>query len=428
LSARPRAVVVVTGSELVRGAKEDANGPFLARELTRLGLEPSRVLVVGDDPAELTAALREGLAADLCVISGGLGPTHDDRTIELLAAATARSLTVSPELEREIEGVARRIAARLGRDYADFVPGVRKQAQLPEGGVSLGLAGTAPAVLLAGEGRVAVALPGPPRELQRLWPAALASEPVRAVLARAEAREHRLLRFFGPSESAVARALDEAGGERDGLSVTVCAADLEVQVDVFAEPAASAAAGALTAALRDRFPGELFAEDARPIAALVLDVCRAQGVTLATAESCTGGLVAARLTQVAGASDVFVGAIVAYANQVKAGRLGVPEAVLERHGAVSAEAAAAMASGARAALGSDVAVSVTGIAGPDGGTPEKPVGLVYIGVETPGEAQTEQFHFPGDREDVRARATATALHRLRTVLTRSATLSRESAA
>ncbi|MBA2536314.1 MAG: competence/damage-inducible protein A, partial [Actinobacteria bacterium] len=178
MSARPRAFVLVTGSELVRGGRRDENGPFLARQLTRLGLEPARVVTVGDGADELAAALREGLEADLCVTSGGLGPTHDDRTIELLAQAADRRLAVDSELEREIEAVSRRGAARIGRAYADFSAGVRKQASIPEGGVSLGLAGTAPAVLFEHDGRVAVALPGPPGELQRLWPAALGSDPV----------------------------------------------------------------------------------------------------------------------------------------------------------------------------------------------------------------------------------------------------------
>ncbi|MDQ4019354.1 MAG: molybdopterin-binding protein, partial [Actinomycetota bacterium] len=176
----------------MRGAKRDENGPFLADELTRLGVEPARVLVVGDDPDELAAALAEGLAADLCLVSGGLGPTHDDRTVELLAYAAGRALVSDPALEREIGAVARAVAERLGRPYADFEPGVRKQALLPAGGLSLGLAGTAPAVLLEHERGVAVALPGPPRELQRLWPAALAAEPVQRVLARGVPREHRI--------------------------------------------------------------------------------------------------------------------------------------------------------------------------------------------------------------------------------------------
>jgi nicotinamide-nucleotide amidase len=425
LTARPRAVVVVTGSELVRGGKADANGPYLARELTRLGLEPARLLVVGDRPDELEPALREGLAADLCIVSGGLGPTHDDRTIELLAAATGRALVVDGALEREIEAFARRTAARLGRPYADFAVGVRKQASLPEGGASLGLAGTAPAVVLDHGRGVAVVLPGPPGELRRLWPAALACEPVRRLLSRVRAPEHRVFRLFGPSESAVARALAEAGGEDDTVEVTVCAAALEIQVDMFVADGAGPRADALAAGLRARFPDEIFAEEERSAAEVVLGLCRAHGLTLACAESCTGGLVAGRLTAVPGASDVFLGGLVAYADATKEAALGVGGDVLRSHGAVSAEAARAMATGARERLGADVSVAVTGIAGPGGGTPEKPVGLVFVAAETPDGFSADRFQFPGDREDVRTRATTAALHSVRRLLTRSVTVPRD---
>ena len=413
---RPRAVVVLTGSELVRGDKADANGSFLARELTGLGLEPARMLVVGDDPAELEAALREGLEADLCVLSGGLGPTHDDRTVEMLARVAGRELVVDATLAAEIEGVSRAVAARLARPYADFEPGVRKLASLPEGGRSLGLAGTAPAVVLEHDGRMAVALPGPPNELRRLWPRVLECAALRQLLADVETPTRRVLRFFGPSESAVARVLEETGGEADGLEVTVCAQDLEIRVDLFEQRGAEEAVTRLDAALRERFADDLFAEDERTVGELVLARCRRLGLTLATAESCTGGLVSARLTDVPGSSDVFLGGIVSYSNEAKMRQLGVSPEVLERHGAVSAEAAEAMAEGARTALGADAVVSVTGIAGPDGGTPEKPVGLVFISAVTPDRATTERIVLSGDREAVRGRATALALHTLRRVL------------
>ncbi|MGH3033878.1 MAG: CinA family nicotinamide mononucleotide deamidase-related protein [Gaiellaceae bacterium] len=417
----PRAVVVLTGSELVRGDRVDANGAFLARELTRLGLEPARVLLVGDDPAELEAAVREGLEADVCVLSGGLGPTHDDRTVETLARAAGRALVVDEALEREIEAVSRAVAERLRRPYADFVPGVRKQASLPEGAFALGLAGTAPAVLLERDGHVAVALPGPPNELRRLWPRVAGHEAFRRVVERVRPPRHRVLRFFGPSESAVAQALEETGGEGDGLIVTVCAHDLEIRVDVFAREGAAAEIDAVAARLRGRFRNELFAEDERPVQELVLELCRGRGWTLATAESLTGGLVGARLTDPAGASDVYLGGVVAYSNRAKESRLGVPTELLARHGAVSAEVAEAMAVGARRELEADVAVAVTGIAGPAGGTQEKPVGLVYVSVESPDDASTDRVVLPGDREAVRARATALALHALRRLLARSAT-------
>lgn len=418
----PRAVVVVTGSELVRGDRRDANGPYLARELAGLGLEPARIVLVGDRPDVLAAAFREAVQADLCLVSGGLGPTHDDRTIELLARATGRGLVVDPDLEREIDALGREFAARLGRRYADFQAGVRKQATLPEGGVALGIAGTAPAVLLEHDGRVAVALPGPPGELRRLWPKALAHPALRRIVERVALRAHRTLRFFGPPEAAIAQALAQAGGEREGVEVTVCARGLEIHVDLFAEPGAEERAAALARSLRDAYPDEVFAvDDDRLVEELVLELARARGLTLATAESSTGGLVAARLTDIPGASDVFVGGVVAYSNGLKVRELGVPESVLRTHGAVSAEAAAAMAAGARERLGADAAVAVTGIAGPGGGTAEKPVGLVHISAQSPDGDSSLEIELPGDREAIRERSTALALHTLRRLLSQPAT-------
>ena len=422
----PRAHVLVTGSELVRGSIRDANGAFLAAELTRLGLEPERVTIVGDRPDILAEAVREALKADLCVVSGGLGPTHDDRTVELVAGATGRPLVVIEELVDEIGAVSRRTAERLGRPYTDFEAGVRKQATIPDGAHVVGLAGTAPALLVEhGGDKVVLTLPGPPGELRRLWSRALEHAAVRRVLARAPRREHRLLRLFGPSESAVARALADAGGEGDGVEITICARDLEIHVDLWTAVSPSARADAMGRALRAEFGSQVFATDDRPIEKIVLDLARTRGLRLATAESCTGGLVGARLTAIPGASDVYAGGVVSYADDVKGALLGVSESTLARHGAVSAETAAAMADGARRVVGADVAVSVTGIAGPGGGTDEKPVGLVHIHAVSPDGAAAHDAVFPGSREDVRVRATVTALHLLRRVLSRSAQVPRD---
>jgi nicotinamide-nucleotide amidase len=412
----PRATIVVTGSELVRGDRRDLNGPFLAAELTSRGLEPERIAIVGDRPAELERALREGLEADLCVVTGGLGPTHDDRTVELVAQVAGKTLLVDEELEREIEAISRVIADRLRRPYADFTTGVRKQATLPEGGISLGLAGTAPGIVLEAGACIVVILPGPPRELQRLWPRALDTEPVRRVLGRAPARGRTALRFFGTPESAVARALEEAGGDGGGVEATICAREFEIHVDLVAEPGGEERAAAIAASLRGGLGKYLFSEDERSISEIVLGLCRDRGLTLATAESCTGGLVASRLTSVSGSSDVFLGGVVGYSDEVKRAELGVDARILEDHGAVSPEAARAMASGARERLGADVAVAVTGVAGPGGGTPEKPVGLVFVHVVGPHGEEARRTDLPGDRELVRGRATATALHLVRRLL------------
>jgi nicotinamide-nucleotide amidase len=418
-SGRLRAVLVITGSELVRGDRTDRNGPFLAREVLRLGFEPARIEIVGDGEDELEDALRGGLGADLCVVSGGLGPTHDDRTVELVARVAGVELRLDDDLHAQIGSVSRAFARRSGRPYVDFEHGVRKQATVPEGAIDLGLAGTAPGLVLQTAHAVVVVLPGPPAELQRLWPRALETAPMRALLTETVPPDRRFLRFFGASESAVARALAEAGGDGDGVEATICARDFEIHVDLLVEPGADARADELTTELATSLERYLFASEDTSVAELVLEECRRRRLTLATAESCTGGMVAERLTAIPGSSDVFLGSVVAYADGVKERELGVPAEILSAHGAVSAETAAAMAAGARARLGADVAVAVTGIAGPGGGTEQKPVGLVYVHAAAPEAERAVEFQFPGDRDSIRRRATVTALHLVRRVLTQS---------
>lgn len=419
MSDRPRAVVVVTGSELVRGERTDRNGPFYAREALSLGLVPERIVIVGDDPHDLENALRDAADAKVCLVSGGLGPTHDDRTVEMVARVAGVPLRVDPELERRIEDISRRVAERLGRPYGDFAAGVTKQATVPDGASVVGIAGTAPGLVVPGRGCVFVVMPGPPGELRRLWPDAVASAPLQAVLARTRPPGRRTLRLFGVSESAVARALADAGGDGDGVEMTICARDFEIHVDLVVEPGAEERADELETAFLEPLRRYVFADDERTVAELVLDACREGGLRLATAESCTGGLIAARLTDVAGSSEVFAGGVVAYANDVKHRELDVPERLLAAHGAVSAEVAAAMAVGVRDRLGVEVGIAVTGVAGPDGGTDAKPVGLVYFHVSTPEGGRGGEFSLPADRETVRSRATVSALHLARRVLTQS---------
>jgi nicotinamide-nucleotide amidase len=420
VSERPRALVVVTGSELVRGERTDRNGPFLAAEALSHGLEPARITIVGDAPDELEAVLREGLEADACLVSGGLGPTHDDRTVELVARAAGLALVVDEALEREIESISRAVAERLRRPYGDFASGVTKQATRPAQAVSIGLAGTAPGLVLrAPTGCVVVILPGPPGELRRLWPNAVASEPMQELLSRTRPPGRHVLRLFGVSESAVARALEEAGGDGGGVEATICAREFEIHVDLVVEPGAEERGEALEVALAERLERWLFARDERRVEELVLSLAGASGLRLATAESCTGGMVAARLTDVAGSSASFVGGVVAYADEVKRSELDVSEELLARHGAVSAEVAAAMAEGARRRLGTDVAVAVTGIAGPGGETEDKPVGRVYLHAAGPDASAARMLDLPGERAQIRVRATVTALHLLRALLTGS---------
>ena len=389
----------------MRGDRRDLNGPFLARALLELGLEPAQIRVVGDSPAELERALRDGLSHELLVVSGGLGPTHDDRTVELLARAAGRELRFDRELSREI----------AARSRVAYEPGIRKQATVPDGALVVGIAGTAPALVLDTGACVAVVLPGPPRELQQLWPRALETEPLRRLLAAAVVPARRVLRFYGVGESSVAEAFEAAGGDGDGIEVTICARDFETHVDLFVQPGAEERAEELERAIVASLDNYLYGRTDSPVEELVLELCRSRGLSLATAESCTGGLVAARLTSIAGSSDVFVGGIVSYANDVKVRELGVPDELLRKHGAVSAEVAEAMARGARERLGADVAVAVTGVAGPGGGSAEKPVGLVYLHASGPdGRRRAADLNVPGDRATVRARATVGALHLVRT--------------
>jgi len=242
---------------------------------------------------------------------------------------------------------------------------------------------------------------------------------MRELLERTRAPGRRVLRLFGVSESAVARALEEAGGDGDGVEATICAREFEIHIDLVVEPDAEERADALEAGLAERLGLWLFARDERRIEELVLSLAEARGLRLATAESCTGGMVAARLTDVPGSSASFLGSVVAYSDEVKRSELGVPEGLLAEHGAVSAEVAAAMAEGARRRLEADVAVAVTGVAGPDGGTPEKPVGRVYLHAAGPDGSLARMLDLPGERGQIRVRATVTALHLLRALLTGS---------
>ncbi len=419
---RPKAVVVVTGSELVRGERTDLNGPYLAGEALRLGLEPARIAIVGDNAGELEATLRAALDdGEAVLVSGGLGPTHDDRTVELVAKALGVGTHVDAELEAQIEAVSRAAAVRLRRDYADFEAGVTKQATVPDGAISLGLAGTAPGLLIPrADGRVVVVLPGPPGELKRLWPNALETDAFRALLARTAPPGHRVVRMFGVSESAVARALAEAGGDGDGVEVTICARDFEIHVDLFVEPGADARADELEARFLPPVEQWIYGRDERGVEEHVLELCRERGLTIATAESCTGGLVAARLTSVPGSSDVVLGGLVAYSNDVKERDLGVPAELIAEHGAVSAEVAAAMARGARGRLDAGVAVSVTGVAGPGrrhGGEAgrarvcprRRPQRRARPRVQLPGRPGRDPRTIGGDRPPSRPHASDTKL-------------------
>jgi nicotinamide-nucleotide amidase len=415
-AGRPTAALLVTGQELLLGLVADANTRYLARELDALGIDLRRVGIVGDGHDEIVAGLRELAGHDLVITSGGLGPTHDDRTVAAVAEVAGAELDLDEALLAQIAAITVEYARRRGADPALNRDGDRKQALVPRGATAIPPAGTAPGLLLAhGEGHVLV-LPGPPREFAAVWRSALELAPLRALCARAGALLRHTLRVYGAGEPAVARAFAAAGGDGGGTRTTICARLLEVEVTVRAEPERQAALDRLIAGLREQLGDAVYAEDERPLAEHLLAALRARGLRLAVGESCTAGLVAARLADIPGASDVLLGGVIAYANEIKQAQLGVPEELLAEFGAVSEQCARAMAAGARAATGAEVGVAVTGVAGPGGGTAEKPVGLVYLHVSAPAAERGQELRLPGDRAQIRELAAVAALHLVRTTV------------
>jgi nicotinamide-nucleotide amidase len=415
-AGRPVAALLVTGQEILLGLVADANTRFLAHELDALGIELRRASVVGDGHDEIVAGLRELAGHDLVITSGGLGPTHDDRTVEAVAEVAGAELAVDERLLATIAGITAEYARRRGADPTLNRDGDRKQALVPRGATVIPPAGTAPGLLLAVSSGHLLVLPGPPRELAAVWRSALELEPIEALRARAGTLLRHTLRVYGVGEPAVARAFAAAGGDAGGTRTTICARQLEVEVTVRAEPELEPALATLVAGLREQLGDAVYAEDERPLAEHVLEALRGRGLRLAVAESCTAGLVAARLADIPGASDVLVGGVIAYANDVKQKLLGVPAELLAEYGAVSAESARAMAEGARAATGAEVGIAVTGVAGPGGGSERKPVGLVHLHVSAPGVERTQELHLPGDRSQVRELAAVAALQLVRTAL------------
>jgi nicotinamide-nucleotide amidase len=415
---RPRAAVVVTGSELVTGVIADANGPWLADELTGLGFEVAHLLVVGDRPADLAEALRHAAAAGcvLVVTTGGLGPTADDLTGEVVAEFAGVDLVLDEAMHRRVGAILAAWAARRGGGGPGLDAAVRKQATVPRGAVALDPVGTAPGLVVSRPGGpLVVVLPGPPRELRGMWPAALATAPVRALLAEVPPAQARTLRYHGLPESEIAVTLRAVGAERDlsGVEVTTCLRRSELEVDLRPGPGAEDVAAWLADELAARHARHLVSADGTSTDELLARALLDRRLTVGTAESCTGGLLAARLVDRPGSSDYVMGGVVSYSNGAKVALLGVPEELIEACGAVSPEVARAMADGARAALGADVGIGITGVAGPDGGTAAKPVGYVCLCVTTAGGVVLpREVHLPGSRADVRERAVDAGMHLL----------------
>jgi nicotinamide-nucleotide amidase len=425
-----RAGIVVTGTEVLTGRVADRNGPFLAEELRGLGVDIAHTIVVGDRPQDLHDALGWLAAAgmDLIITSGGLGPTEDDLTAAMVAEFQGRPMALDEALEGRIWKILEGLSSRFpDLDMEAVRRSNRKQALVPEGATVLEPVGTAPGLVVpptADGGPTVLVLPGPPRELQPMWRTAQETEAFRAALRGAVEYRQHMLRLFGIPESEIANTMlkaREAGIDLDALEITTCLRRGEVEVVTRYEPDRQALYDAFAAVVRERHPRELFSTDGTSVDEQVAALLRGDGArpprTIATAESCTGGLLAGRLTDLAGSSDYVLGGLVVYSNAAKTALAGVDPALIERVGAVSEEVAEALADGARAALGADVGVGITGVAGPGGGTEAKPVGTVCFSVaDGEGRRITRRLQLPGGRFDVRDRSTTVALHLVRRLL------------
>lgn len=409
--------VVTIGTELLLGLTPDTNAAELGRALAGAGVEVVRHLSVADRPDAIRAVVAEALARTGFVITtGGLGPTRDDMTKREVAALFDAPLVLDAGVLRSLEERFR----RLGRP----MPVVnRTQAEVPAGATVLpNPRGTAPGLWLEDRsGRVVVMLPGVPSEMRGL----LAEEVLPRIVARGgdgRVVRSRTVRTTGVAESALA---ERVGAIEDDIAPLTLAylpsvegVDLRVTAWALGEDEAERLLAAAAGQLRERAGEHFYGEDGTDLAATVLAQLRARRTRLAVGESCTGGLLGGRITTVAGSSDVFVGGVVAYDDDVKSGLLGVPEEVLGAHGAVSEEVVLAMARGAQQRFAVEAALAVTGIAGPAGGTPEKPVGTVWLAACLGPQSSAVKRVFPGDRGEIRARAAQAALDLMRRLIAR----------
>jgi len=422
----PRAGIVVTGTEVLTGRVLDRNGGWVSERLLELGVDHAYTLVVGDRDEDMLDALAfmVGKGVALIVTTGGLGPTEDDRTAEIVGRFQGREMVLDEPTEARIWEILSGLRRRWPNLDEEAVRAAnRKQAIVPRGATILDPVGTAPGLVVppaeGREGPTIVVLPGPPRELREMWPAAVETPGFRAAIAGATTYRHKMLRLFGLPESEIAgtlRAARAEGVDLDRLEITTCLRRGEIEVVTRWEPGADDVYAAFEDVVRARHPDTLFSDDGRSIDQMVADELRARKLTVAVAESCTGGLVSGRLTELDGASATFPGGLVVYANEAKERLAGVDPALIAEHGAVSAPVAEALADGARTQLAAAIGIGVTGIAGPTGGTPEKPVGTVWFSVAGNEGRLTRHVRVPGSRADVRDRSTTIALHLLRRLL------------
>jgi nicotinamide-nucleotide amidase len=402
-----RAGIVVTGTEVLTGRVQDRNGPWIADRLLELGVELSHITICADRPHDIEAQLSfladEGV--DLIVTSGGLGPTADDMTVEVVARFCQRELVLNRDLEEKIAAILKSLMGRFSHVDFDAVRAAnRKQAMIPAGAQVIDPVGTAPGLVMA----------GPPRELQPMWWQVVETDAVQEAISGRTKYRQETVRMFGLPESGLAETLRDARQRVPGfelLEITTCHRRGEIEMVTRYEPDAAPVYAQLMTLLRERHDREIFSEDGSRVDDRVAELLA--GRRIATAESCTAGLLAARLTERPGSSCYVAGGVVAYANEAKAGLLGVDPALIEAHGAVSEPVAEAMAEGALRRFGADIAVAVTGVAGPGGGSEEKPVGTVCFSVALGGgPALTRTTRLPGNRADVRDRSTTVAMHLL----------------
>jgi len=411
--------VVTIGDELLLGFTIDTNGAHLARELARYGISVARRTTVGDGAGDIAAAVREALDRTGAVITtGGLGPTSDDLTKQSIAALFGREMLLDDAI---VEALRRRWKSR---GWPGELPESNKQqALIPAGATILeNHHGSAPGIWLDdGRGRWVAMLPGVPREMRGMLADTLLPR-IRALATGEPTVVASLtIRTTGISESALSdrvRALE--GLQFEELSLAYLpgweGVDLRLTAHGITEQDAMARFARVGGALRVAAGDHVYGEGNDDLAASVLTALREAGMTIAVAESCTGGMLGARLTAVPGSSDVFIGGVIAYHNDVKLRPLGVRAATLAVHGAVSEETAREMASGARGLLGASVGVGITGIAGPDGGTPDKPVGTVCIAADVAGLVRSFRASMVGDRHEVRVRSAQAALNLVRRML------------
>ncbi|HTX09384.1 MAG TPA: competence/damage-inducible protein A [Solirubrobacteraceae bacterium] len=421
-----RAGILVTGTEVLTGIITDRNGPWLSERLVELGVDAAMIQIVGDRPDDLMNALRFMAASGMALIvtSGGLGPTADDLTAEIVGEFAGREMVLDEELEEKIAEILRPLMSRWRNLDPDAVLlANRKQAVVPVGATVLDPVGTAPGLVVPfsdGSGPTVVVLPGPPRELHEMWEKAIGTDAFRAAIAGAVQYRRGIIRLYGIPESEIAetlRAASDAGVSLDPLEITTCLRRGEIEVATRYESADEGAYRAFVDFLAERHGEQLFSADGSTVDEQIALSLVGAGQTVAVAESCTGGLMSARLTERGGSSEYFLGGAVVYSNSAKVAFADVDPGLIERFGAVSNEVAEALASGAAARFGADYGIGITGIAGPGGGTEEKPVGTVCFSVYSrDGARLTRRLRLPGSRSDIRDRSTTVAMHLLRRLL------------